>query len=284
MKARYLAVFALPVFICLACDNRHSPEDIKQLDRITQVADDKKMESADSTGQPAPIGSKGETVPTAVDWEKKIVKTAVLSGEVNEFKKLSGQLPALVKNFGGYISSENQSQSEAKIENTMVIKVPVDQFENALSALSNSLVRITEKSISSDDVTMQLVDGKSRMEAKKQVRLRYLDLLRQARNMEEILTVQKEINGIQEEIESVAGRLNFLQHASSMSTIQFTYMQVLDAKAALPKEERFLDKLGSSFSYGWGWMQELFLGLASLWPILLGAAVAVLLYRKRRAK
>jgi hypothetical protein len=131
---------------------------------------------------------------------------------------------------------------------------------------------------------MQLVDGKSRMEAKKQVRLRYLELLRQARNMEEILTVQKEINGIQEEIESVAGRLNYLQHASSMSTIQFTYMQVLDAKAVLPKEEKFLDKLGSSFAYGWGWMQELFLGITSLWPILLGVTLTVLLYRKRRAK
>lgn len=284
MKARYLALFALPVCICLACENRHSPEDKKEGEGIEQVAIDKTPGITDSTGLPAPSGSKGEPAPTVTDWDKKIVKNAVLSGEVNEFKKFSGQLPALVKNFGGYISSENQSQSEAKIENTMVIKVPVDQFENALSALSGSLVRISEKTISSDDVTMQLIDGKSRMEAKRQVRLRYLDLLRQARNMEEILTVQKEINGIQEEIESVAGRLNFLQHASSMSTIQFTYMQVLDAKAALPKEERFLDKLGSSFSYGWGWMQELFLGLTSLWPILLGATVAVLLYRKRRAK
>jgi hypothetical protein len=69
-----------------------------------------------------------------------------------------------------------------------------------------------------------------------------------------------------------------------MSTIQFTYMQVLDAKAVLPKEEKFLDKLGSSFAYGWGWMQELFLGITSLWPILLGVTVTVLLYRKRRAK
>lgn len=284
MKARYLALFALPVCICLACDNRHSPEDTKEPQRIEQVASDKTPAPTDSMSQLAPSGSKVEPTPTVVDWDKKIVKTAVLSGEVNEFKKFSDQLPGLVKNFGGYISSENQSQSEARIENTMVIKVPVDQFENALSALSNSLVRITEKSISSDDVTMQLIDGKSRMEAKKQVRLRYLDLLRQARNMEEILTVQKEINGIQEEIESVAGRLNFLQHASSMSTIQFTFIQVLDAKAALPKEERFLDKLGSSFSYGWSWMQELFLGLATLWPLLLAATVGIALYRKRRAK
>jgi hypothetical protein len=284
MKARFLAVFALPVCICLACDNRHSTEDMKSPERIEQVANDKTPGVTDSTGLPAPSGSKGEPASTTIDWDKKIVKTAVLSGEVNVYKKFSAQLPGLVKNFGGYISSETQSQSEARIENTMVIKVPVDQFENTLSALSNSLVRITEKSVSSDDVTMQLIDGKSRMEAKKQVRLRYLELLRQARNMEEILTVQKEINGIQEEIESVAGRLNFLQHASSMSTIQFTYMQVLDAKAVLPKEERFLDKLGSSFSYGWGWMQELFLGLTSLWPLLLGTAVAVVLYRKRRVK
>ena len=83
---------------------------------------------------------------------------------------------------------------------------------------------LNEKKITSEDVTTEVIDTRSRLEAKKQVRLRYLDLLKQAKNMEEILSVQSEINGIQEQIESAAGRMEYLQHSSSFSTIHLTLL------------------------------------------------------------
>ena len=63
---------------------------------------------------------------------------------------------------------------------------------------------------------MQAVDTRSRLEAKKQVRLRYLDFLKEAKNVEEILNVQSQINGIQEDIEAASGRLDYLNHASTI--------------------------------------------------------------------
>ena len=63
--------------------------------------------------------------------------------------------------------------------------------------------------ISTEDVTGEVVDTRARMEAKKQMRDRYLALLKQARNMKEILEVQTEINTIQEDIESASGRVGF---------------------------------------------------------------------------
>jgi hypothetical protein len=41
-----------------------------------------------------------------------------------------------------------------------------------------------------------------------------------AKNMEEILSVQSEINGIQEEIESAAGRIEYLGH--HLHSVQLT--------------------------------------------------------------
>jgi len=51
-----------------------------------------------------------------------------------------------------------------------------------------------------------MADTRSRLETKKEVRERYLDLLKQARNMKDILAVQNEINDIQEQMEGAAGR------------------------------------------------------------------------------
>jgi hypothetical protein len=52
----------------------------------------------------------------------------------------------------------------------MVIKVPVDQFENLMNSFSGEGIKVIEKKISSDDVTGEMVDTKSRIETKRQVR------------------------------------------------------------------------------------------------------------------
>jgi Domain of unknown function (DUF4349) len=203
------------------------------------------------------------------DWNKKIIKTATLNVEVKDYTKFNQLVHSSASRFGGYIADELQSETEYKIENTIVMKVPVDQFQSAVDFLTSGDGKINEKKISSEDVTTQFVDTKSRLEAKKQVRLRYLDLLKQAKNMEEILQVQSEINDIQEEIESAAGRINYLSNASAMSTINLTYYQVLDATVQNLGEASFWQKTKQAFASGWDGVGEVLVGLFYIWPLIL---------------
>lgn len=62
-------------------------------------------------------------------------------------------------------------------------------------------------------------------------RHQYIDMLGHAKNMEEILNVQSEINGIQEEIESATGRIEYQRHSSVFSTITLTYFLKLNLTA-----------------------------------------------------
>src|SRR5205085_9088581 len=117
------------------------------------------------------------------DWDKKIMKTASLNAEVKHYDSFYVSLRETVRSIGGYIGKEQQNQSEYKIENTITVKVPVDQFDNAVTLLTNGTDKVNERKISSQDVTTDIIDTKSRMEAKKQVRERYLDFLKQAKNM-----------------------------------------------------------------------------------------------------
>ena len=109
----------------------------------------------------------------------------------------------------------------------------------------------------------------------------HLDLLKQARNMEEILTVQHEINDIQEEIETVSGRIGYLNHSAAMSTIHFTFYQVLDPAAIASAETGFGEKITMAFSNGWMWIKEIAIALISIWPLLLAATVILILLRKK---
>ncbi len=238
----------------------------------------------EQTKEPSKPSQSPESKP---DWNKKIIKTATLNVEVKDYKKFNQLVHSSANQFGGYIADEQQTETEYKIENIITIKVPVDQFQSAVDFLTTGDGKINEKKISSEDVTTQYVDTKLRLEAKKQVRLRYLDLLKQAKNMEEILQVQNEINDIQEEIESAAGRINYLSNASAMSTINLTFYQVVNASAKESDHISFWTKTKEAFVSGWNGLGDVLVGLVYIWPLLIGIVLSVFLikrisFRKRK--
>jgi len=97
----------------------------------------------------------------------------------------------------------------------MTIKVPVANFDDLLLQLPADSDKLVDKKISSQDVTMEVVDTKSRLETKREVRERYLELLRQAHKMEDILAVQSEINNIQQDMDQASGRIAWLGHSAT---------------------------------------------------------------------
>ena len=300
MKKILIALTA--AFLLISCERKNaSKEDMKDLS--TEINESNKLPKLSNTveqNNQAPSGaidqtngtpqqtqgdkkSQQQTTPaTQQDWDKKIIKTATLNLEVTDYSAYNTSLRDKIKQTGGYVAQEQQTQSDYKIENTITIKVPVDQFDNAVNLVSASVKEINEKKITSEDVTTEVIDTRSRLEAKKQVRLRYLDLLKQAKNMEEILSVQSEINGIQEQIESAAGRIEYLSHSSSFSTIHLTFYQILNATARDTDKPSFSTKLGAAFKNGWSWIGEVFVGIVSIWPLLLMIFAAFIIYKKTR--
>lgn len=291
------AVLLLAAFI--SCNKSDKSKDFEQLNAMT-ISDKPVMEmkdfkadegvAADTTVMPAPPppgdpekkkqpGSSTTPVPNP-DWDKKIIKTANLNIEVKDYNSYYSSLREKIRSVGGYVAQEEQQQSDYKIENTISIKVPVDQFDNAVGLFTNNIEKLNEKKITSQDVTSEFVDTRSRIEAKKQVRQRYMDLLKQAKNMEEILNVQSEINGIQEEIESATGRVEYLGHESAYSTINLTYFQVLNPTAKNTDNPTFGTKLNSAFRSGWSWVGDLFVGIVSIWPLLLLIFFGVIMYKR----
>ncbi|TMI72169.1 MAG: DUF4349 domain-containing protein [Bacteroidetes bacterium] len=272
-----------------ALDRKAPAEDMvrtKETDKVDNgfFADSDKQEEAPQNGE-----KKKQQQPTAQtikpDWDKKIIKTGSLNLEVKDYNNFYASIREKVKSLGGYVAQEEQTQSDYKIENTMIIKVPVDQFDDAMAQLTIGVQKINGRNITSQDVTTEVVDTRSRMEAKKQVRQRYMDLLGQARNMNDILSVQSEINHVQEEIESATGRIEYLTHSSVFSTINLTYYQVLNAGADKPKEAgspSFGQKTRDAFKVGWEIVSELFIAVITVWPLLLVSFLAFVAYKKIR--
>lgn len=279
IRSSVAALLLCLVFACNQSAEHEVPETLnKTMDDVTKAAKEyKEFEQGTPPGQnnqPQKSQQPSTTAATHQDWDKKIIKNATLNLEVGDYAVYNEQVHNNIKQWGGYIAQEEQQSTEFKKENNIHIKAPVDQFDNIVQALSSGKEKVIVKKITSEDVTGEVVDIRSRMEAKRQIRERYMDLLKQAKNMGEVLQVQNEIDEIQVQIESATGRINYLTHAAALSTIQLTFFQVLKPGAPEIKEPSFGFRVLDSLKNGLLWIGELLLLVLNLWPLaLLGVFV-----------
>jgi hypothetical protein len=294
MKTIFFITALLFAASFISCDNKNNKADnavadygtadLKEPDLQKTLKDEKQQIMGGKFSPPAVDSSASpvqSNIPSNTDWDSKIIKTASLKLEIKDFKKYNDYVHNAVKQYGAYVAQEDQNLTDEKSETTITIKVPVPQFENMMNKLPDD-GKIVEKKISSEDVTGEVVDTKSRLEAKKQMRLKYLEFLKQSKNMEEVLQVQNEINSIQEQIESAAGRVAFLANQSAMSTINLTFYQPLDGYKPTDAVPSFSSRISNAFKTGSGWIAELFVGLVSIWPLILVALAIYFGWKKLR--
>ena len=217
-----------------------------------------------------------------IDWDKKIIKTATLKLEVKDFRSYSELAHRAVRQYEGYVAQEANDISEYQSGATISIKVPVHRFEDLLSSLTVADAKLLERKIATEDVTAQVIDTKARLEAKKQMRLKYMDFLKQSKNMKEVLEVQAEINEIQEEIEAASGRIGFLKQQSAYSTINLSFYQPLPGYTAPDKDPSFFDRVTTAFSGGTQLIKNLLVALIYIWPLILVILFVLLLLKRSR--
>ena len=273
------AIFITSFFI--ACNKNADKSEAATTDYgIAELKDPQTENNTDKKNQQIPVGKfsplpnddSAATQPAIAvnsDWDNKIIKTATLKLEIRDFKKYNGYVHNAVKQYGAYVAQEEQTLSDERSETIITIKVPVAQFETMMNALPADDGKVMEKKINTDDVTGEVVDTRSRLEAKKQMRLKYLEFLKQSKNMAEVLQVQNEIDNIQVQIESAASRVSFLTQQTAFSTINLTFYQPMEGYKPTGEAPSFLTRISSAFKNGAGWIAELFVGFVSVWPLLL---------------
>ncbi len=281
MKAKLTIAAVLFISILFSCNKAAKNKDVEmQSVDMIEVKKSPFQETGNKKEPKIPLGTLQQATTDSAnsqltvkavanpDWDKKIIKTATLKLEVKDFKSYNDNVHKTVKQFGGYIAQEEQNPTDEKSETVISIKVPVEQFETMMNQLPGGDVKVLERKITTEDVTGEMVDTRLRLEAKKQMRLKYLEFLKQSKNMEEVLQVQNEINSMQEEIESAAGRIEFLSNQSLYSTINLTFLQPLAGYKPADETPSFLTRVSSAFKTGASWIADLFVGLIAVWPLL----------------
>lgn len=225
---------------------------------------------------PTPVPSSS-TADTAV--QRMLTKEGTLKWETNAMDKTHSAVIALSKKYDAYISSDNQYRNEYEITTDVEMRIPSDKFDAFISSVEKEVNRFDEKRIEVVDVTEEFIDVSARLKTKKELEQHYYALLKQTKNVSEVLQVEEQLNVVRGDIESAEGRIKYLKDRVSMSTLHLRFYETTSAPVG------FFGQIGKSFVEGWKGMLYFILGIISAWPlVLLISFVLFWIIRRRRTK
>ena len=217
----------------------------------------------------------------------QVVKTATLDlGIANgSFDQKVGEAHAVADSLGGFVVESFASQGSGKriAEGSLVLRIPAESYESALSRL-RELGKVESLEETGQDVSKEFVDLNARIRQLRAVEAQLLELLQRADDVPAALAVQNQLSQVQLDLEQARGRLQYLDNRVAFATIS---MSMHELGIIAPKDDGGFGIVdawataGSAFLAVVGW---LFVGIAVAAPILILLGLAFLVGREVRRR
>jgi len=215
------------------------------------------------------------------DTCKKLIQTGDISFETGNLYSTRKKIITSLRNLGGYVSEENETNDSYRRGLTLKLRVPSKSFDLLLDSVSGNAAKIDSKNIRVADVTSQFIDIKTSLANQQLLEKRYQELLKRSDKMSDVLQIENKLTEIRTSIDSTQGTLNYLSRQVAYSTLEVNFYseqtpQYSGATAG--------DRLSASLKGGWELLQALFFGIINIWPLVIVAVIAFMVVKKWRAK
>ncbi len=214
--------------------------------------------------------------------ESKIIREGYIFMEVKDYPLAVAQARQVLKRWKGYILKENEQTADYQVQDELVMRVPAASFDSLVNDVIKLAWKVTNKSIEAKDVTEEYVDIEARLRSKREVEKRYIDLLKEAKSVDDILKVEEQLRVIREEIEAREGRLKYLQNQVDYSTLNLTITKKLSTRTSID----FFFRVAEALKGGWRGLLGFIIAFVYIWPFILiiGVTLYLILRRNRKNK
>ena len=166
-----------------------------------------------------------------------LIYTAILTLAVFGVDDALERVEALARDAGGYLLERNDV--------SISVRIPAPRFQSALAGIGKIGDEL-HRQVSARDVTDEHADLEIRLRNAEVMRQRLEALLARANNVEEALSVERELERVAEVIERIKGRLKVLGElvAFSTVTVHFQARRVDSVKPTVELPFPWLNELG----------------------------------------
>lgn len=220
--------------------------------------------------------------PPAQKISVKIIKTGHLRFQTQDLKNTFGSIQSAVKKYKGTIENDFEGKNNGSAFKRMTIRIPNNMFDFFIDDVSKGVAYFDTKEISSENVTEQYIDTEARLKTKKELEKRYLELLKKATKVTEMLEIEAQLSAIREEIESKEGQLKYLQSQVAMSTVNIEFYKTIAQEEGITVS--YGSKVWNAVQTGFNGISSFFIWLIEVWPFILILVALIFLIRKRFKK
>lgn len=224
----------------------------------------------------------GNTGTADTEYRQMVIKNANLAFETDDLEATAKRINAAAQKFGAQLQSDSENNNGYSLSRTLVLRIPGNKFDLFIDEVAKGVTYFDRKEISAQDVTEEYVDLDARIKAKKTLEARYLELLKKANKVSEMLEIEKELSAIREEIEAQEGRLRYLKSRVAMSTVVIEFYKHTEKQAGATVS--YGSKMWNAIKSGFNGISTFFIGVLYLWPFILIFVIVFILIRRRVRK
>jgi hypothetical protein len=245
------------------------------------------MASAPASATPTADAARSEQAPAQALPDSvrptMLIRNGTARVEVDSLEQAVAGVRALAERVGGYVTNVAlQSGRERIREATLTVRLPSASFDAALDGLQ-PIGRVEAVNVATEDVGEEYVDVQLRLVNARRLEGRLLELLdRRTGALDDVLSVERELARVREQIERQEGRLRYLRNRAELSTLTVTVHESGPLLATQPGQNVLVRALQQSLR---NFVGVVAIAIASLGVVLPLAAVALgawLLVRRYR--
>jgi len=192
----------------------------KVANEVAQGAD---MATAPSSApEPAPPAAMTPitTVSQPSTSSSMIIRTGFAGVEVDSLDAAIARVRALAQRVGGFVANTAVQGGKDQLRSaSLEVKIPSDRFDEALAGLA-PIGKVESVNVNAQDVGEEFVDIAARVENAHRLEARLIALLaNRTGKLQEVLSVERELARVREEIERYEGRMRYLRTRVALSTL-----------------------------------------------------------------
>ena len=216
--------------------------------------------------------------------QRKLIKNGSMTLVVDNLEQTRNDVVGLIEKHGGYVSNEQYSNWEHSSSYNLTVRIPCDKFDVFVAEVEAGKGKIESKSMYINDVTAEYIDLETRLDTKRSYLKRYKELLKSAKSVQEIVSIEDKIRSLEEEIDSTVGQLKYLSNQVDYSTLHLNIRHD-DANYDPHHPEHsqsVAQRLWQSLQGGFRGLVDFVFFLVRIWPAWIAILLLIIIIRRKR--
>gem|GEM_PF-6793357 len=152
--------------------------------------------------------------------DRKVKRVATMNIIAKDPTAVIAKIESIVAGYRGILVNQEVRTFESNARaGSITIKIPESQFFPAWNALHNVADTVEEEKIEATDVTSEMVDLESRIRNDRSEEQQYLEIMKRAGSIKDILSVTEKMSEVRGRIEEAQGQLQLMKSQTEMSSI-----------------------------------------------------------------